>query len=185
MKEDDFKKMTDSELWQLCLRNPRKGLSLVFKKHTYNLTIYIERKYHLGPEASKDLAQDVFMVLIEKFKLKQAPQEMNNLWGYLTHIAFYTYANQVRRDKTKEKYLKALEYGGNKWTDSIAEAELYIERIERCIDMIQDERKRKILRLTIQGFKVNEIAKKLKMRPRQVSKLKHKAKKELAEKLNM
>ena len=153
------------------------ALKLLFESFYPSVCIFT-RKYVRDADMAEDIAQDAF---IELWNRKRQFNDLKAIKGFLYTVARNKSLNHIKLHNIRQEILQKQLMGDEYFYELVQEEETY-RLIHQSIDNLADQ-SRKIVLLSLEGFKNKEIAEQLGVSVNTIKTLKKNAYRELKEKL--
>jgi RNA polymerase sigma-70 factor (ECF subfamily) len=171
----------DSNSNQLLIRNIQLGDSKALKhffESFYPSVCIFARKYIKDMDVAEDIAQESFM---EFWRRREQFYDLKALKGFIYTVARNKCLNQIKLSSIREDILRNQLFSDDFFYEMVQEEETY-RILHQAINGLANQSKRIIL-LSLKGYKNSEIAEELDISVNTVKTLKKNAYKELRSKL--
>ena len=171
----------DSDSGQLLIQSIRLGDSKALKQlfeSFYPSVCVFARKYVKDMDVAEDIAQESF---IEFWKKREQFADFKALKGFIYTVTRNKCLNQLKLSSIREDILRKQLFSDDFFYEMVQEEETY-RTLHQAIHALADQ-SRRIIVLSLKGYKVAEIAEELNISVNTVKTLKKNAYKELRNKL--
>jgi RNA polymerase sigma-70 factor (ECF subfamily) len=171
----------DSDSNQLMIRSIQSGDSKALKQFFesfYPSVCIFARKYVKNMDIAEDIAQESF---IEFWRLREQFSDIKALKGFIYTVTRNKCLNQIKLTSIREDILRSQLFSDDFFYEMVQEEETY-RILHQAINSLANQ-SRRILLLSLKGYKISEIADELNISVNTVKTLKKNAYKELRGKL--